>query len=119
MKTLVKIQYEWNKESFMKFLTNNEDFKYNIIHDKDNIVLLLVNDFETIKHIAKTTNWCISKNMQYWKNYMTSTLNKQYVMYNFGLKEDDEYSIVGFTVSDNNRITHAHSFTNISLEYHY
>ena len=29
MKTLVKIQYEWNKESFMKFLTNNEDFKYN------------------------------------------------------------------------------------------
>jgi hypothetical protein len=53
--------------------------------------------------------------MQYWKNYMTSTLNKQYVMYNFGLKEDDEYSIVGFTVSDNNRITHAHSFTNISL----
>lgn len=115
MKTLVKIQYEWNKESFMKFLTNNEDFKYNIIHDKDNIVLLLVNDFETIKHIAKTTNWCISKNMQYWKNYMTSSLNKQYVMYNFGLKEDDEYSIVGFTVSDNNRITHAHSFTNISL----
>ncbi len=115
MKTLVKIQYEWNKESFMKFLTNNEDFKYNIIHDKDNIVLLLVNDFETIKHIAKTTNWCISKNMQYWKNYMTSSLNKQYVMYNFGLKEDDEYSIVGFTVSDNNRIVHAHSFTNISL----
>ena len=115
MKLLVRIQYEWNKNSFMEFLSSNEDFKYNIVFDNENIVVLKVENYETIKHIAKTTNWCISKNMQYWNNYMKNgKKNKQYVMYDFSKKEDDEHSIVGFTVN-NNCIIHAHSFTNISM----
>lgn len=115
MKLLVKVQYEWNKESFMNFLTNSEDFKFNLIYDKDNIVIVQVDDFETIKHIAKTTNWCISKNLTYWNNYMHDKRNKQYVMYDFARHEDDEYSIVGFTIFNNFKITHSHSFTNIQL----
>lgn len=115
MKLLVRVQFDWNKESFMDFLTSNDDFKYNIVFDNENILILKVDNYETIKHIAKTTNWCISKNMQYWNNYMANgNHNTQFVMYDFSRKEDDEYSIVGFTVNGG-RIIHAHSFTNISM----
>lgn len=115
MKLLVKIHYEWNKESFMEFLRSDENFKYEIVYDNGDIVVLSVSDYETIKHIAKTTNWCISKNMQYWNNYMQNPNCKQYVMYDFSKNEDDELSIVGFTTISKSKILHAHSFTNVSL----
>ena len=79
-------------------------------------MVLKVFDFETIKQLAKTTNWCISKNKSYWNNYVSPENNtSQYVLFDFSKKEDDKHSIIGFTVMHNKGITNAHDFTNNNL----
>ena len=108
--------FSWSKESFMDYLSNVEDLNYEKIYDKDSIVILLVNDYETIKKLAKTTNWCISKNKSYFDNYVYKNgKSKQYMMFDFSKEEDSKYSIVGFTTSKNNGITHAHDFSNDNM----
>ena len=119
MSLVSKFHFTWDKASFIEFLTNSDnEFKYEFIFDKDNVLVLKVKDYETIKHVAKTTNWCISKNKTYWNNYMKQRQrqpNFQYVLLDFNKKEDDETSIVGFTTQNDAKITHAHSFTNQNL----
>lgn len=117
MSLLTKEHFEWNKESLMKFIKNVEGINCNIVYDKDNIVIIKVDDYDTIKYLAKTTNWCISKNKKYWNDYITSKGKKasQYVMFDFSKKEDDDLSIVGFTTMNKKGITHAHSFTNENM----
>ena len=119
MSLVSKFHFNWDKNSFIEFISNaDNEFKYEIIFDKDNVLVLKINDYETIKHVAKTTNWCISKNKTYWNNYMKQRHhqpNFQYVLLDFNKKEDDETSIVGFTTQNDKKITHAHSFTNQNL----
>lgn len=111
---LVKSHFKWDKKDFLQFFNNCENFKAKIIIDKDNWLLIEVNDFDTIKCLAKNTNWCISKNKQYWNQYMRSNSIKQYLLMDFECKEDNEYSIVGFTVNEG-EITNAHSYTNANI----
>ena len=119
MSLVSKFHFNWDKTSFMEFISNaDNEFKFDIIFDKDNVIVLKVKDYETIKHVAKTTNWCISKNKTYWYNYMKQRHhqpNFQYVLLDFNKEEDDETSIVGFTTQNDKKITHAHSFTNQNL----
>lgn len=108
--------FQWNKESLLDYISNVEGLKCKVVFSSDTSVLVEVNDYDTIKKLAKTTNWCISKNKTYWNNYMNKRENTtQYVLFDFSKKEDDELSIVGFTTSDNKGIIHAHSFTNVDL----
>lgn len=109
--------FEWNKESFMAYLNNVENLHYSLIYEKDDVVLVEVKDFDTVKRLAKMTNWCISKNKSYWNQYMeTNNGHKaQYILFNFAKKEDDKYSIVGFTSRDNKGITHAHDYVNNNI----
>lgn len=112
LKFLCDIHFKWSKESFFEYITN-KNLSYNIIYNEKNIVILQVKDYDTIKYLAKTTNWCISKNKKYWNEYIENRDNsKQYILFDFNKNEDDEYSIVGFTVADNLGITNAHSFSN-------
>ena len=104
--------YKWNKQDFIDYLSNVEGLKYSIIVNDGPIVLISVSDYETIKRVAKTTNWCISKNKYYWDNYLCNGDATQYVLYDFSKKEDDNQSIVGFTASSKSGITHAHDFIN-------
>ena len=116
LKFITSTHFSWNKASFVDYLNNVENLKYEIKYDKGNIMVLKVFDFETIKQLAKTTNWCISKNKSYWNNYVSPENNtSQYVLFDFSKKEDDKHSIIGFTVMHNKGITNAHDFTNNNL----
>ena len=116
LKFITSTHFSWNKASFIDYLNNVENLKYEIKYDKENIMVLKVCDFETIKQLAKTTNWCISKNKSYWNNYVSPDSNaSQYVLFDFSKKEDDNLSIIGFTVTHNKGITNAHDFTNNNL----
>jgi hypothetical protein len=68
MAFLADVHFKWNKESLMEYLANNENLSYELKYDKGDVVLLMVNDYDTVKRLAKNTNWCISKNKQYWNN---------------------------------------------------
>jgi len=105
--------FDWNKDSFMDFISNVEGMNYKTIYDNGDIVLVEVNDFETVKNLAKTTNWCISKNKTYWNSYVEQNdSSTQYILFDFSKKEDDLFSIIGFTTQFNKGITHAHDFSN-------
>lgn len=115
MSFLINLHYEWDYSSFMSFLKNCENLKYEILFDENNIVVIKCLDYETIKHLAKTTNWCISKNKAYWNQYMCNPDTNQCMLFDFNKNEDDEYSIIGFTTNNTASIIHAHSFTNNNL----
>ena len=116
MSFLADIHFEWKKESLLEFLKNAEGFKCEIVIDKDDMLLLKVDDYETVKRLAKTTNWCISKDKKYWNEYVENNSNAtQYVLMDFSRKEDDNLSIVGFTSVHDRGITNAHDFQNRNL----
>lgn len=116
MSFLADVHFEWKKESLMEFLKNNENFNCEVVIDRDNIVLLKVKDYETVKRLAKTTNWCISKDKKYWVEYVEHKSNAtQYVLMDFSRREDDNLSIVGFTTVHDKGITNAHDFQNRNL----
>ena len=109
---VVSNHFNWNKKSIIEYLNNVEGLNYDIVVDKDDLLLLNIKDYETIKRIGKTTNWCISKNKSYWRNYMNHPNRVQYVLIDLTQKEDSEHSIIGFTVETSKGIIAAHSFTN-------
>lgn len=114
---LVNTHFKWNKESFIDYVTNGENLKCKIVFNNNNIVIVEVFDYDTIKKIAKNSNWCISKNRQYWENYINDHNRmyvKQFVMCDFSKKEDDVLSMVGFTITKG-RITAAHNFVNDNM----
>lgn len=114
MEQLMHVHFRWDKEDFLKFI-NNGAKNVKVMWQSEHAILIRVYDFETIKNIAKTTNWCISKNKTYWDDYVEYRKGAaQYVILDFSKPEDDNYSIVGFTVSTS-RITNAHDFTNNNI----
>jgi len=116
MSFLADVHFVWKKESLLDFLKNGENFNCEIVINKGDIVLLKVNDYETVKRLAKTTNWCISKDKKYWNEYVENNSNStQYVLMDFSRKEDDNLSIVGFTSVHDKGITNAHDFQNKNL----
>lgn len=114
MSFLASIHFEWNRDSLLNSVFNNDGLKCDVVIDRNNIVLMKVSNYDTIKYLAKTTNWCISKNLKYWNDYVKNK-SCQYVLFDFNKQEDDELSIVGFTVKKNIGITNAHSFTNKNM----
>lgn len=116
MALLSNIHFEWNRDSFMDYINNAENIKCEVVVDENNVVLVKVKTYDTIKLLAKTTNWCISKNKKYWNDYVEFRNNStQFVLFDFNKPEDHELSIVGFTTSKNNGITNAHSYSNNNL----
>ena len=117
MRHVCSVHFSWNKESLNDFLENVENINYKKIFENDTIVLVEALDYNTIKQLAKTTNWCISKNKTYWNNYVENDGNetKQYVVFDFSKKEDENLSIIGFTTKYNKGITFAHDFVNNNL----
>ena len=117
LRHVTSTHFDWNKESFMDFINNVEGINYETILDTENVVLVKVKDYETIKQLGKTTNWCISKNKTYWNNYIENHRGKttQYMIFDFSKFEDEKLSIVGFTTTYNKGITSAHNFVNDNL----
>lgn len=117
LKFVTSVHFSWSKESFMDFINNVEGIKYEKIFENDNVVLIKTIDYETVKQLGKTTNWCISKNKQYWNNYIENYHGQttQYMVFDFSKIEDDSLSIIGFTTTHNRGITSAHNFINEDL----
>lgn len=117
MRNATSMHFEWSKESFMDFINNVDGINCELIYESEHIVLVKVLDYETIKQLGKTTNWCISKNKTYWNNYIGHFMGKseQYVIFDFSKIEDDKFSIIGFTTTFNYGITSAHNFVNENL----
>lgn len=107
--------FAWDKNSVLEYINNVDGINCDKVWDENNVIVFRVHDFDTIKRLGKTTNWCISKNKSYWDNYMYNNEISQYILMDFNLPEDDEHSIIGFTYTINEGITAAHSFTNINL----
>lgn len=117
LRFVTSVHFSWSKESFIDFITNVEGIKYEKIFENDNVVLVKVLDYETVKQLGKTTNWCISKNKSYWNNYIENYQGQttQYMVFDFSKVEDDKLSIIGFTTTRNRGITSAHNFINEPL----
>jgi len=117
MRHVTSVHFDWNKDSFMDFINNVEGINYKVIFENDYVVLVKVDDYDTIKQLGKTTNWCISKNKTYWNQYVGNTHGKstQYMIFDFSKLEDDKLSIIGFTTTHNKGITSAHNFINDNL----
>lgn len=114
MSLLCAEHFSWSKDSLLEFIENAPHINCDIVLNRDNILLVKVNDYDTVKHLTRATNWCITKNKKYWNQYMGDG-NKQYVLFDFSKAEDEDLSIVGFTVTMGSRISSAHSFTNRDL----
>ena len=116
MSFLADVHFEWSKESLMDFLKNGDNFNCEVVLEKGDTILLKVNDYETVKRLAKTTNWCISKDKKYWNEYVANRpMATQYVLMDFSRKEDDNLSIIGFTSVHDRGITNAHDFQNKNI----
>lgn len=117
MRHVTSVHFDWNKDSFMDFINNVEGINYKVIFESEYVVLVKVDDYDTIKQLGKTTNWCISKNKTYWNQYVGNTHGKstQYMIFDFSKIEDDKLSIIGFTTTHNKGITSAHNFINDNL----
>ena len=117
LKFVTSVHFSWSKDSFMDFINNVEGIKYEKIYENDTVVLIKALDYETIKQLGKTTNWCISKNKHYWNNYIENYHGQttQYMVFDFSRVEDDKLSIIGFTTTHNKGITSAHNFINEDL----
>lgn len=112
---LIRTHFNWDKESVMDFLSNVEGLNMKVIDDTKDTLLISIGDYQTMKTMGKTTNWCISKRECYWRNTIVDPQRIQYMLFDFSLPEDAEYSIVGFTIQEGSKITNAHSFTNKDL----
>jgi len=104
--------YDWNKASLLAYIENVEGINTEIVFENDDTVLLKVFDFETVKKLGVTTNWCIGKNKSYWNQYLGSDNAVQYMVFDFSRNEDDKMSIIGITSIKNRGITSAHNFVN-------
>ena len=108
----------WSRKSFMSHIANiDKKLSYNLIYDRNNIVVVEVLDFDTVAYIAKSTSWCITRDIDYWQNYAELPNRKQYVVLNFNLDCTDEYSIVGVTTEKDKTLNASHTMTNTDLNF--
>jgi len=116
MRHVTSTHFSWNKESFLDYIENVSGINYEKIFEKGDTILVRVKDFETVKNLAKATNWCISKNKTYWNSYVEGVVGaEQFILFDFSQKEDALSSIVGFTCRFNKGITNAHDFINNNI----
>ena len=116
MSMLTNIHFEWNRNSLVDYIKNADNINCNILLDNNNIVLVEVKSYDTVKLLAKATNWCISKNKKYWNDYVEFRRDaNQYIIFDFNQPEDHDLSIVGFTTIKGKGISNAHSYKNNNL----
>lgn len=117
MSFLANVHFDWNKESLLEYINKTEDLKCKVVYDNDCYLLIECNNYDTIRRIAKNTNWCISKNKRYFDDYITNKNGEaiQYVLCDFSKNEDDKFSMIGFTSIFNNGITNAHNYVNDNI----
>jgi hypothetical protein len=106
--------YEWNRDSFASFLDDDKELQYDIIFDKNKVVILKIKDYYTARMLSGggKTKWCFTHSLLQWNNY-SNTNNETYFVFNFNLNEINVESLMAFTQTNifqtstsNNRDNH-------------
>ena len=112
-------RFSWSREGLLEYVKNVDGMKAKVTYDNNNVMVLKVKDYNTIKHLGKMTSWCITKNKAYWNNYITEKNgSNQYMIFNFNKPESDRLSTIGVTVSRESIITASHDYYNNNLLAH-
>jgi hypothetical protein len=94
MKVIMR-KFSWSLGFFTRLAESTEDVT--VLLTEDNKLLVEVSSSAAINVIASMTNWCI-KQASYFNDY-TANSNKQYIVYDFNLSDDDSDSIIGITAT--------------------
>lgn len=68
----------------------------NIVSNKDNILILKINDFEQSRAMG-SASWCIARDQSYFDSYTRN--NNQYFIFDFNKSSKDNNSLIGMTLS--------------------
>lgn len=80
-------------------------FGVDVISEKDNIVILRIEDYEQ-SYTMGSTSWCISRDEAYFKSYADD--REQYFIYDFSKRSTDNTSMIGVTLETNGDYNIAH-----------
>jgi len=75
-------------------------------YHENNVLVIPINSFEESKTLG-SASWCIARSDYYFETY-TKDNAQQYFLFDFNKKEDDLYSMIGFTVNKNGTLSAKH-----------
>lgn len=108
--------YEWNRDDLLSYVEHNtKDCK--VIYDNNNVVILRVPSYDSSHKLCGSgrTQWCLARELDYFKRYVTNRNAAQYFLFDFNRKESDCFAHIGFTVEGNKGITEAQTTNNYSM----
>lgn len=111
--------YEWKegKEDLFAYMEHNaKDCK--VVFNEGSCVIVHVPSFDSSHKLCGNgrTGWCISREESYFRNYVTSSSNRdQYFLFDFSRKETDAFAHIGFTVEGGKGIVEAQTCNNYSM----
>jgi hypothetical protein len=76
------------------------------IINEDGLYVLKIDNFNDSKLLG-TSNWCISRSLNYFENYAEG--NHQYFIYDFSKEDTDVMSLIGITLYSNGLLNAAHN----------
>lgn len=90
---------------------NNDQYELVLENEDDNKLVLLIKDYKVLKKLG-STNWCIVNSMSTYLSYIDSynEFRHQYIIWNFNEEVGTRYYMIGITVSEKGKITHAHDY---------
>lgn len=109
--------YDWEKEDMLSFMARNAS-DCSVVFDQGDIVILNVPSFESSKALCgnSRTGWCLTREKGYFNRYVIEPKDaKQYFLFDFSKREDDDLAHIGFTVRQSGGITNAHSTNNNNM----
>ena len=115
--TALNSAYEWNREDLMFFKEINAK-DCSVVFDKDNVVVLDVPSFQSSKNLCGNgrTGWCLTREERYFNQYVKEPRDaRQFFLFDFKRREDDELAHIGFTVRKSSGIVNAHSTKNNNM----
>lgn len=96
--------WEWNHDEFVNFV-NTVTPNAKIVYDKQNIVIVLIKDYESCQKICGGTksSWCITTSHDQFNSYCLNNGRKQFAFFDFNTTEDNSFAMIGFTLESDNR----------------
>jgi hypothetical protein len=83
------------------------DENIQLAFENENILIIKIKNFESIKKVGDDTSWCIVFSQSTFKNYTKEDRN-QYVLFDYTKDQFEVDFKIGFTVSQGDKIIYAH-----------
>ena len=84
------------------------DENIQLAFENDNILIIKIKNWESIKKVGDDTSWCIVSSQSTFKDYTKENRN-QYVLFDYTKEQFEVDFKIGFTVSQDDRILYAHN----------